>query len=187
MAMLCHLAKRDCLFETMRRGSRWSQCESAWCFVLREGKCQLISAGTHLESFSDSHAECVAVFALGEIEAEIEFVFLADLKSHTSAAGRKKMIASHLTQSRRDLTDPDEGDHAKSPGKSSTILELSRDHVCVDELSRHVAPQCVVGPEDALPVERRVSGRRTIEKVVSENLLRSEAVIVVEGEAIGLE
>ena len=76
-----------------------------------------VNAVGDLESFSDSHAECVAVFALGEIEAEIEFVFLADLESHTSAAGRKKMIASHLTQSGRNFTDSDKGDHANLQGR----------------------------------------------------------------------
>ena len=83
---------------------------------------EMIDAVIRLEGFSDSHAECVPVFALGEIDAEIEFVFLADLESQATAAGREKLIALHLAQSGRDLTDSDKGDHAKSPEQSTAIL-----------------------------------------------------------------
>ena len=41
----------------------------------------------------------------------------ADLESQATTAGREKMIALHVAQSGRDLTDSDKGDHAKSPGK----------------------------------------------------------------------
>jgi hypothetical protein len=89
----------------------------------------MVNAVTRLESFSNSHAECVAIFALGEIGAEIEFVFLADLESQAAAASRKKIIALYLAQSGRDLTHSDKGDHAKSPKQSTAILQLGGEHI----------------------------------------------------------
>jgi hypothetical protein len=89
----------------------------------------MVNAVTRLESFSNSHAECVAIFALGEIGAEIEFVFSADLESQAAATGREKMIALYLAQSGRGLTNSDKGDHAKSPRQSTAILELSGEHI----------------------------------------------------------
>jgi hypothetical protein len=98
----------------------------------------MINAVTRLESFSNSHAECVTIFALGEIGAEIEFVFSADLESQAAAAGREKMIAScsaiHTvpipsTKQRNSFSAPQQGerpdDFQENVG-STTLLTLSK-------------------------------------------------------------
>ena len=64
------------------------------------------------------------------------------------------MIGLKIAQTGCDLPNATKDHHPEPPGQGAAILELSRDHIAVDVLARHIATQFVIGSVNAFTVER---------------------------------
>ena len=140
-----------------------------------------LSVSGSLKCLAHSQAPGPTAFTLGEVGANVEVVFAAQLKSGSSAYAWQEVIGSEdLFPAGEDSSDAAEGGKAEPLREREAIFKLGGNHVTIEVATGFVSSQFVVCAIDAVGVEGRAAADSADGQIVGKDLVFAQSRIFVE-------
>jgi hypothetical protein len=121
---------------------------------------------------------------LGKIGTEVHVVLRAQLKSWTEANAWQQIVIIERAEPRTNLAQAGKRYNPEPQGQGQPVFDLRRNHVAINISTRWISPEFVAGSKYALPKERSVAPGHADVCVIGEDLILSETMVGIEGQAV---